>query len=72
MDYFEAIKRRRYVADREAENAVADNMDVRMDIVRRIHAGEITLAQGQAELRRIQRNAQRDGKITRDQAWHGQ
>lgn len=71
MDYFEAIERRRHINDREAEGKVADNMEVRMAIVARIHAGEITLEQGQAELRRIKRQAKAAGQITRDQAWNG-
>lgn len=72
MDYFEAIARRRHANDLEAEGKVADNMDVRLDIVRRIKAGEITLEQGQAELRRIQRQAKANGQVTRGQAWRGQ
>lgn len=71
MDYFEAIASRKHANDLEAEGKVADNMEVRLDIVRRIHAGEITLKQGQAELRHIQRQAKANGKITRDQAWTG-
>src|SRR5687768_15007588 len=52
MDYFEAAARRDRVKAREAEGAVADSMEVRRAIVERIHAGEITLEQGQAELTR--------------------
>ena len=71
MDYFEAVARRRYTNDREAEGLVADNMKVRIGIVERIKSGEITLAQGQAELRRIKRTAKDNGQITRAQAWGG-
>jgi hypothetical protein len=42
----------------------ADNMDVRKSILARVKSGEITLAQGQAELGKIQRQAKRDGKQT--------
>lgn len=38
-------------------DAAADNMAVRLSVVARIKAGEISLAEGQAELRRIQRIA---------------
>lgn len=72
MDYFEAITRRRYIADREAEGAVADNMEVRTAIVERIMSGEISIEQGQAELRRIKREAKANGKITRADAWQGE
>jgi hypothetical protein len=71
MDEIE--RRARFDAQRkaEAEGRVADSMDVRIRIVERIKAGEITLEQGQAELKRIKRNASREGKITRNQAWLG-
>jgi hypothetical protein len=69
MDYFEAVQRRRHVKDREAEGMVADNMDVRLAIVERIKSGEITLEQGQSELRAIKRNAKASGMVTRDQAF---
>ena len=40
----------------------ADNMAVRLGIMAEIKSGKITLAQGQAELAAIQRQARRDGK----------
>lgn len=42
----------------------ADNMDVRMELVRRMNAGELTLEQVQAELARIKREARKAGKQT--------
>ncbi len=57
------------VAAAEAAGQVADSMDVRLDIVRRMNAGEITLAEGQAELKRIKRGATRAGKTTRGRVW---
>ena len=41
-----------------------DSMAVRLEIVRRIEAGEITLEQGQREIRRIKRRAKGDGVAT--------
>lgn len=43
-------------------DSAADNMEVRLSIVARIKAGEISLAEGQAELRRIQRIAKARGQ----------
>jgi hypothetical protein len=51
----------------EAAGEVADGHSVRMELVRKMHAGEMTLEEVQAELRRIQRNAKREGRKTRDQ-----
>lgn len=42
---------------------------VRLALIARMKAGELTLDQVQAELRRIQRNAGKSGKITRAKAW---
>lgn len=59
-------------ANRRAEEAagnVADSMEVRLAIVERISSGEITLAQGQAELKKIKAGAKKAGQITRSQAY---
>jgi hypothetical protein len=67
-------KRRRKLAQmNEAETAgrVADSMEVRLELVRKMHAGEMTLDDVQAELKRIKRNAKKNGQITRDQAYRG-
>lgn len=42
----------------------ADNMDVRTELIRRMHAGEMTLAEVQKELKRIQKAARRAGAPT--------
>ena len=71
-DWF--TKRRRKLAQmNEAETAgrVADSMEVRLELVRKMHAGEMTLDDVQAELQRIKRNAKKNGQITRDQAYRG-
>ena len=52
----------------EARGEVADSMEVRKALMVRVHSGEITLAQAQAELSRIKRGAKKAGKVTRDQA----
>jgi hypothetical protein len=53
----------------EAQGKVADSMDIRLALMERVHAGEITLADAQAELKRIQRNAKKAGLITRAAAY---
>ena len=55
----------------EAEKAgiVADSMDVRRALMERVHSGEITLAQAQAELKKIKSGAKKAGKVTRAQAF---
>src|SRR5262245_13585833 len=45
----------------EAAGEVADSMNVRLALMGRVHSGEITLAQAQAELKKIQRGAKAAG-----------
>lgn len=70
-DYFEHARRMDHVRSQESEGNVADSMDVRLAIVARIKSGEMSLQEGQAELRRIQRKARQAGLITRAQAYRG-
>lgn len=55
----------------EASDQVADSMEVRLALIARMDAGELTLEQVQAELARIKRGAKAAGKITRNQAFTG-
>ena len=57
--------------DAEAEDRVADSMEVRKAIMQRFDSGEITLDEAKAELAEIKRNAKRQGKVTRSQAYRG-
>ncbi len=63
--------RKDHVKQAERDGRVADNMEVRMELVRRFEAGEITFDQMQAELAAIKRGAKKAGKVTRAQAWRG-
>ncbi|HIE7308873.1 TPA: hypothetical protein ACXPDQ_001130 [Klebsiella pneumoniae] len=53
----------------EEQGLIADSMDVRKNLVERVLRGEITPEQSREKLRRIQRNAKRNGLKTRNQAW---
>jgi len=53
----------------ESEGTVADSHDVRLSLMEQVHSGEKALAEVQSELRDIQRNAQKSGMITRNQAF---
>jgi hypothetical protein len=54
----------------DAAGEVADSMAYRIELVRRITAGEITLEAGQAELKKIKRDAKKNGLVTRSQAFN--
>jgi hypothetical protein len=53
----------------EAGGLVADNMEVRTNLMKRVHVGEITLEQAQSELKRIKRGAKSAGLMTRSEAF---
>lgn len=55
------------VADEAGE--LADSTEYRTNLVKRIDAGEITLEEAQAELKKVKRNAKKNGLITRSQAF---
>lgn len=60
-------QRRARIDDRKAADAaglIADGMEYRLALVKRVKAGEITLEQAQAELRSVQRGARKAGKRT--------
>lgn len=59
----------RAVKAAESGGEVADSMEVRMALIKRMNDGELTLAQVQEELKRIKRGAKKAGKVTRAQAW---
>lgn len=49
---------------RETDPEVADNMEVRKDLIHRMKTGVITFDEMQAELKTIQRNAKAEGRQT--------
>ena len=49
----------------EKDGRVADSMEVRRQLMLRVHSGEITLADAQAELAQIKRGASARGMTTR-------
>lgn len=68
---FEAsIEKRQAVKADEAAGRVADSNDVRLALMARVRSGEISLAEAQAELKKIQRSAKGSGKVTRAQSFH--
>lgn len=58
-------------AMKRAEDAgqVADSSDVRMTLMARVDKGEISLADAQAQLKKIKAGAKKAGLITRSQAF---
>ena len=67
---FEAsLDKRQNLKQCEANGEVADSLDVRMALMEKVTSGECTLKEVQAELKKIKRNAKKNGKITRTQAF---
>lgn len=69
---FEAkMDKRAAVRQAEADGSIADSLDIRLKLMERVRAGEITLEVAQKELRNIQRTAKASGKATRAQVFNG-
>ena len=67
---FEAsIEKREAVKAAEASGQVADSHAVRLALIERMDAGELTLEQVQAQLKKIKSSAKRNGLVTRAQAF---
>ncbi|AYH33271.1 hypothetical protein F6Q07_21605 [Pectobacterium parmentieri] len=64
-----AMDKRIHMEDCESNGMVADSMEVRMALMKKVEGGEITLQQAQEELQKIKRNAKKNGLMTRTQAW---
>ena len=62
------VRRRKFAAIKaaEAEGKVADSMEYRFALMKRVHKGEITLLEAQTELKKIKRNAKKNGLSTRN------
>jgi len=69
-DRWEASRdKRKNVIANESEGNIADSLDVRIALMEKVRSGECTLAEVQSELKKIKRNAKKNGQITRNQAF---
>lgn len=57
------------VKQAEMAGAVVDSLDVRVALIEKMHRGEMTLDEVQAELKRLKRGAKAAGKVTRSQVY---
>jgi hypothetical protein len=64
-----ASDKRKAVNKAEESGLIADSMEYRTNLMNRVHAGEITLEEAQAELKKVKRNAKKNGLMTRSQAY---
>ena len=64
-----SFEKRQAVNAADASGQLADSTEVRMALLEKVKTGECTLAEVQEELKRIKRNAKKNGLLTRDQAW---
>jgi len=68
---FEAsIAKRANVNQCETDGVIADSKEIRMALMDKVHSGECTLEEVQAELKKIKRDAKKNGQITRSQAFN--
>lgn len=62
-------KRQNVIANEKAGN-IADTTEIRMALMEKVRTGESTLEEVQAELKKIKRDAKKNGKITKSQAFN--
>ena len=65
----EYLDKRANVNKCESEGIIADSKEVRLALMAQVRSGEKTLEEVQKELKNIQRDAKKSGKITRNQAF---
>lgn len=53
----------------EEQGLVADSTEFRQALVAKLESGEMTIDQAQEELRKVKREAKKNGKKTREQIW---
>ena len=64
-----SIDKRNNVTKCESEGVIADSREVRLSLMAQVRSGEKTLVEVQKELKKIKRDAKKNGKITRNQAF---
>jgi hypothetical protein len=64
------MDKRSNLARMESEGKVADNIDVRISIMKKVESGEITLEDAQSQIKQIKRDAKKNGLLTRSQAFN--
>ena len=64
-----STRNRKFAAICKAEenDLVSDSMEVRLDLIRQMQAGELTLEEIQSTLKTIKRNSKKAGKKIRNQ-----
>jgi hypothetical protein len=67
--FWRAADKRAAMKSAEEQGLVADSKEVRIALMERVHSGEITLVEAQAQLARIKRGAKANGQVTRNQAY---
>lgn len=69
--FHKIAERRASQRQAEVEGIVADSLEVRKSLMQEFHDGKKTLDEVKSELTAIKRDAKKNGKITRDQAYAG-
>lgn len=70
--YEQRIDKRAALTAAEEKGEVADSQEFRFELMARVHAGEISIEEAQSELRKVKRNAKKNGQKTRSQVWRSE
>jgi hypothetical protein len=67
--YTAGIEKRIHVKSCEERGEIADSQAARIELLKRVKSGELTLDEMQAELKSIKRDAKKNGQKTKAKAW---
>lgn len=67
--FYTRLRKRKAVNEAEASSVVADTLAVRGELMEKVQAGTLTLEDAQKQLRKIKRDAKKNGLVTRNQAF---
>ncbi len=62
------IEKKSFLKEMESSGKVADSMSVRLELMKKVEDGDITLEDAQSQLKKIKQNAKKQGLMTRSQA----
>lgn len=66
LSFERSIEAKRELKKAEQNGLIADSLDVRKALLAQVKDGKITLAEAQAQLKKIKRQAKAQGKLTRN------
>jgi len=62
-------RKRKALDEADAKGEVSDTMEIRLNLMEKVHSGELTLDEAQKQLKEIKKQGSKKGLLTRAQKW---